>query len=222
MRFILEFDGVITDVMPAFYAAHRVAAEAVGWSRLDEATFRRLIRTKGREADVLPGAKQVKLDAYEAKFLEIIEEDAGIAELTAQDGLFERFRQFLRFGAVVLVATGRNIDARRQWIARQPWAEHVERFERLDEDARRRPVELGVLSEGDDRTVAVASSDVLVRSADAAGLFVVGVSTGTCSVKRLQQAGARVVYKALDELTTSLRNGAADLIRAGMLPLADA
>lgn len=219
MRFILEFDGVIADVMPAFYAAHRVAAEAVGWSRLDEATFRRLIRTKGREADVLPGAKQVKLEAYEVKLLEIVEEDARIADLTAQDGLFELFRQLLRFGSVVLVATGRNIDARRQWVARQPWAEHVERFERLDEDARRRPVELGVLSEGDERTVVVASSDVLVRSADAAGLFVVGLSTGTCSVKRLQQAGARVVYKALDELTTSLRDGAVDLIRAGLLPL---
>lgn len=220
MRFILEFDGVLADVMPAYYAAHRVAAEAVGWSHLDEATFRRLIRTKGREADVLPGAKQLKLDAYEVEFLEIIEEDAGIAQLTTQDGLSERFRQFLRFGPVVLVATGRNIDARRQWVAHQPWAEHVDRFEPLDEDARRRPVELGVLSEGDERTVVASSSDLLLRSADAAGLFAVGVSTGACSVKRLQQAGARVVYKALEQLTTSLRDGAADLVHAGMLPLA--
>jgi len=219
VRFILEFDGVIADVMAAYYAAYRAAAEAVGWSRLDEATFRRLTRTKGREADILPGAKQVKFDAYESGFFEIIEGNAAIAALAAQAGLHERLRQFLRFGPVVLVTTGRNLDARRHWVARQSWAAHVERFERLDDDARRRPVELGVLSEGDERTLVVASSDVLVRSTDAAGLFVVGVSTGTCSVKRLQQAGAGVVYKALDELTTSLRDGAADLIRAGMLPL---
>jgi len=219
LRFIVEFDGVLADVVPAWYAAHRAAAEAVGWSRLDEATFRRLIRTKGREADILPGAKQAKLDAYDTEFLKLIEQDASIAALTPQDGLFERFRQFQRFGPIVLVTTGGNIEARRRWVAGQPWSGSVARFERLDPDARKRPVELGVLSEGDERTAVVASSDVLVRSADAAGLFVVGVSTGTCTVKRLQQAGARVVYKALDELTTSLRDGAADLIRAGMLPL---
>ena len=76
-----------------------------------------------------------------------------------------------------------------------------------------------VLAEADDRVVVVATSDVLVRSADAADLFTVGVSSGACSVKRLQQAGARVVYRELAELAASLKGGGGDLVRAGMLPI---
>jgi len=46
----------------------------------------------------------------------------------------------------------------------------------------------------------------------------VGVSVGPCSLARLHQAGASVVYKALHELSASIRDGAADLVQAGLLP----
>lgn len=220
MRFIVEFDGVLADVMPALYAAHREAAASVGWSRVDEATFRRLIRTKGREADVLPGAKAVKVEAYERAFRDRVEEDASIASLKASSGVGESLRQFGRLGTIVAVTLGTNLEARRAWLGRQGWAGSIESFERLDADPRRRPAELRILSENDSRTVVVAPSDALVRSADAADLFTVAVSSGTCSVKRLQQAGPRVVYRELAELAESLKSGGADLVRAGLLPIA--
>jgi len=219
MRLILEFDGLLADVMPAMYAAHREAAASVGWSRLDEGTFRRLIRTKGREADVLPGAKQVKVDAYEQAFQARLEQDESIRSLDPQPGLDDDLRRLGRFGQVVLITLGRNLEARRAWLGEQRLSDGVEAFERLDEDPRRRPVELRVLADNDERAIVVATSDAVIRSADTAELFTVGVSSGPCSVKRLQQAGPRIVYKELAELAGSLKAGGADLVRAGLLPL---
>ena len=60
---------------------------------------------------------------------------------------------------------------------------------------------------------------LLIRSADSAELFTVGVACGNCTAARLHRAGARVVYKETDELVFSLRSGARDLIDADMLPL---
>ncbi len=219
MRFILEFDGVLADVMPGYFTAHRAAAQVVGWSRLDEPTFRRLTRTKGVEADILPGAKAAKLTAYHAEFERLVEADDAVAGLEPQADTADFLRQLGRFGSLLLVTVRSNIDARQRWLAHRDWSGAPPRFEKLDDNPRRRPVELKVLAEKDDRTVVVASSDILVRSADAADLFVIGVSCGECSIKRLTQAGARMVYKTPDQLTTSLQTGAADLVRAGMMPL---
>jgi len=220
MRLILEFEGLLADAMPVLYAVHRAAAASVGWSRLDEATFRRLIRTKGRDADVLPGAKAVKVEAYERAFQERVEEDASITSLGAPSRVAESLRQLGRFGTIVAVTLGTNVEARRAWLERQDWSGSIESFERLDADPRRRPAELRILSASDSRTVVVATSDALVRSADAADLFTAAVSSGASSVKRLQQAGPQVVYRELAELADSLKAGGADLVRAGLLPLA--
>ena len=65
MKIILEFDGPVFDPAPVYYAAHQAASGDVGWSRLDQATFWRLLRTKGRQADFLPGAKPVKIAEYQ-------------------------------------------------------------------------------------------------------------------------------------------------------------
>lgn len=219
MRVILEFDGVIADVMPGYFAAHRDAAQSVGWSRLDEPTFRRLTRTRGSEAELLPGAKPAKMASYRVAWDRLVEADAAVSSLKPQAGLPEFVRQLRRFGSLIVVTVRPNIEARRHWLDRQGGLDAISCFERLSDDPRRRPVELKVLAANDDRTIVVGSSDTLVRSADAGELFVIGLSTGDCSVKRLTQAGARLVYAAPEQLSNSLQTGGADLVRAGMLPL---
>ena len=71
----------------------------------------------------------------------------------------------------------------------------------------------------DPRAVVVASTDTLLRSADAADLLTVGIASGICFATRLHRAGAKVAYAELGELADSLRNGAKDLIQAGVPPL---
>ena len=218
MRFIIEFDGVVFDVAEAWYAAHAAATQAVGWSRLEQATFWRLIRTKGREADVLPGAKPIKLTEYWAKFDEQLETGDGLAKSVSQEGINETLSLLGRHGSIVLLTLGDNQAARRGLLERNGLARFFQQFERLDADPRRRPAELRVLAAGDPRTIVVAASDALIRSAGSAELVSVGVSSGGCNATRLHQAGAGLVYKDLSELADSLTTGGHDLVRAGLLP----
>lgn len=218
MRFIIEFDGVVFDVAEAWYAAHAAATQAVGWSRLDQATFWRLTRTRGREADVLPAARPAKLNEYRAKFDDALDTDEVLAKSVPQDGIGETLSALVRQGSLTQVSLGSNLPARRGLLERNGLARFLTPFERLDADPRRRPAELRALAAGDPRTMVVAASDALIRSAGSADLFSVGVSSGACNATRLHQAGAGLVYRDLSELADSLAAGGHDLVRAGLLP----
>ena len=218
VRFIIEFDGVIFDLRAVYYEAHRTIAAEVGWSRLDEPTFWRLTRTKGRDADLLPGAAPVKLKQYFARFTEKLEDDDMIARYTPQpdvDGVLDDLAQR---GTCCATTLGGNLAARHRALDQANLTRFFTAVEKLDPDPRRRPAELKVLAAGDPRTVVVASTDYLIRAAGQADLFTVGVSSGFCAARRLHQAGADIVYPNMDALAESLALGGQDLIRAGLLP----
>ncbi len=218
VRIIIEFDGPVFDPAPVHYAAHQAAATDVGWSRLDQATFWRLMRTKGKQADFLPGAKPAKITEYDRRFAEHMESDALIAACGPQPEVRETLAQLARIASCSLMTAGSNVDGRRVALEKHGLAGFAERLEGVESDPRRRPAQLRRLGEGDPRTLVAAATDSLIRSAVEAELFAIGIASGGCSVARLHQAGANVVYKELHELATSLRSGAADLIGAGLLP----
>ena len=216
MRFLIEFDGVIANVEEAWHAAHASAASAVGWAKLDRATFWRLLRAQGFEANFLPGAKPVK----QAEHVALLQRGMDVAETIARCGLSPDAEKGLVAlagrGALIGVTLGANVDARREWLARHRLGGLVPRCEALHADARRRPAEIVALAEKDRQAMVVAGGDALVRSADGAGVFTVGVSTGPCVAARLHRAGARMVFGTLDELAAALRDGAPELVRAGL------
>ena len=218
MRLIIEFDGSVFDPATVYYAAHQAAIAEVGWSRLDQATFWRLLRTKGRQADLLPGAKPVKIAEYEKRFDTCLESDALVASYQPQPDIRDTLMQLARFGACSLITLGSNLAGRRMVLEKHGLAGLFARFDGMEADPRRRPAELRRLCEADARTLVVAASDSLIRSAGEAETLSVGIAAGPCSVTRLHQAGADVVYKALHELSASIRDGAADLVQAGLLP----
>ena len=218
VRLIIEFDGPVFDPATVYYAAHRAAAAEVGWSQLDQATFWRLLRTKGRQADLLPGAKPVKIAEYEKRFDTHLESDALLASYQPQPDICDTLAQLARYGACSLITLGSNVAGRRTALEKHGLVDRIARFDGIEADPRRRPAELRKLCEADPRSLVVAASDSLIRSAGEAGVVSVGVAAGPCSVARLHQAGASVVYKALQELSASIRDGAADLVRAGLLP----
>lgn len=218
MRFIIEFDGPVFDPAPVYYAAHQAAVAEVGWSRLDQATFWRLLRTKGRQADLLPGAKPVKIADYEKRFNAHLESDALVASYQPQPDTRDALLQLAHAGTCCLITMGSNVAGRRTVLEKHGLAGILEQFDGLEADPRLRPAELRRLGEADPRTLVVAASDALIRSAGEAGVLGVGIAVGPCSVARLHQAGAGVVYKALHELSASIRDGAADLVQAGLLP----
>jgi beta-phosphoglucomutase-like phosphatase (HAD superfamily) len=218
MRFIVEFDGPICDVSKVHHLAHQAAAKEVGWSRLDQATFWRLTRTKGREADLLPGARDGKLNEYHAKFAEHVEADELVAAAVPLEDIARQLRALAGKGPCVLVTLGRNLPARVDLLKKAGLAPFFVDFQSLSADPRRRPSELRVLAANERRTIVVASTDALIRSAGQSDLFTVGIPLGVCAAKRLHQAGASVVHDDLDELLATFRDGAADIIRAGLSP----
>ena len=218
MRFIIEFDGPVFDPSSVYYAAHQAAAADVGWSRLDQATFWRLLRTKGRQADFLPGAKPVKIAEYQKRFDDHLESETRVASYQPQPDIRVTLTQLARNGSCCLITLGSNLVGRRTVLEKHGLASFFTRFDKLEADPRRRPAELRRLGEADPRTLVVAASDALIRSAGEAGKISVGIAIGPCSAARLHQAGASVIYKALHELSASIHNGAADLVLAGLLP----
>lgn len=218
MRFIIEFDGPVCDTSAAHYAAHQAAAKDVGWSRLDQATFWRLTRTKGREADLLPGAREGKLTEYHAKFAELVESSELLEKASPEEAAAQHLRFLKGQGACVLVTIGRNLAARSAILERAGLRSFFADAQSLSDDPRRRPAELKALASGDRRTIVVAATDALIRSAGQAEIFTVGVPLGSCTEKRLHQAGAAIVYGDLGDLVASVQAGAADLVKAGLLP----
>ena len=215
MRFIIEYDGCIVDVAPALYAAYCRAAGNVGWSRLQEAEFRRLIRSRGPAANLLPGAKPAKTKQFQARFEEYLEDDEIIERHKAHERVMDTMEEVTREGDCGLVTLGSNAEARRRVLRRSGVDRFISSFETLSSDPRRRPAELLALAAGERRTVVAACSDVIIRSAREASIFVAGISSGMCGIARLQQAGADIIYKRLDELAQSSTAGARDMIRAG-------
>ena len=218
VRFIIEFDGPVFDPAPVYYAAHQAAAAEVGWSQLDRATFWRLARTKGRQADLLPGAKPVKIAEYQKRFDAHLESDASIALYGPHRDVRGPLTQLARAGTCSLITAGANLAGRRAALAKHVFRGLFTRVDGLEADPRRRPAQIRGFGEGDPRTLVVAATDSLIRSASEAGVVTVGIAAGSCSVARLHQGGAGVVYKALHELSASLLNGAPDLVQAGLLP----
>lgn len=206
------------DLEAAWYRAHREVAQAVGWSRLDQARFWRLIRKEGRSANVLPACKPLKLADYQTRFAERVESDEIITLLEPYEGVTDSLAALTRYGTLHFVTGGKNASARRKALESTGLAGTSNEIVALDPNVRRRPGELKTLAAGDPRTLVVSAADDLIRAAGEAELFTVGIACGACVAARLHQGGADVVYGSLDQLVDSLAQGGQDLIRAGLLP----
>ena len=218
VRFIIEFDGPVADIAAVCYEAFVEAAGAVGWSKLDQPTFWRLVRTKGWDANLLPGARPIKIKEYQRVFAERLASDHLVERYVPRPGIAGVLRALAKHGACSLMTTCSNVAGRRKVLERAGLSSYFDRIEALNADPRRRPAELAVLAEGDRRTIVAAAGDILIRAAGEADLFAAGISNGAATKTRLQQAGADVVYADLQAVADSLAVGAPDMIRAGLLP----
>lgn len=218
MNLILEIDGLLLDVGPAWYRVHREVATAVGWSTLDQGSFWRQTRKKGRNVSPLPGARPAKVKEYYARFDERLEADEVLLDCEPHEAIDGVLASLATKGSVCLVTLGSNLQARRAVLERFGLLRFADRIEGLDADPRKRPAELRALAAGDERTLMAAASDFVIRAAGEAGIVAAGIPRGPCSADRLHQAGADIVYKNLEELRAAIAEGSDDLIRAGLLP----
>ena len=218
MKFIIEFDGPLVELRRVYHEVHREIAAGVGWSARDEATFWRLTRTKGRDANLLPGARPIKLEEYHRRFDGRLEDDAIIGQYAPHANIKGVLNDLMKYGTCHLITLGANVAARIRVLDSAGLTRRFTGGTALNPDPRRRPAELRALAENDPRTVVAASSAPAIRAAGQVDLFAVGIGSGASTPARLHQAGADIVYPDLAGLHASLACGAGDLIRAGLLP----
>jgi phosphoglycolate phosphatase-like HAD superfamily hydrolase len=219
VRLILEFDGPVFDVAPLYYDLHCAIAAELGWSQLDRNTYWRITRKHGRNANVLPGARPVKLEAYHTRFTERLETDGSLLAYEPHADIKRALTVFQSHGVCHLITVGSNPQARTRVLGRYELSGLFSEVVGLDAEPRRRPGELRALADGDPRTLVAAASGAIIRAAGAADLLAVGIACGAYGESRLYQAGAALIYRSLHDLAQSLISGAEDLIRAGLLPL---
>jgi len=218
MKFIIEFDGIVADTAPPWYEAHRRAAADVGWSKLDQPTFWRLTRTQGMDANILPGAKPIKLKKYYERFHELIETDELVALARVDADIHEPLRRLRHKGDCVFVNAAPNVEARKRWLGEASVSEPPIALDVLSPDPSEQIQELRNLAGPDKRAVVVAATDTVVRAGRSAEILAIAISSGSCSKKRLHQAGADLVYTNLADLAESVAAGGKDLTEAGLLP----
>lgn len=219
MQTILELDGLVFDIGDALHKAHATAVAELGWSKLDPATFRRLLRTKGPAADFLRGAPHKKAEAYAERFSELARSAEILGTAPLRDGLGDALRRLRREGAVIGVTAGEALGSWRPALEGARWGGDFSELLPLSTDPRRRPVELKALAAGDRRTLVVAATEVLCRSSDAAGCVCAGIPVADATGPRLQRAGADLIVGGLEELAEMVGRGASELVRAGLPPV---
>ena len=218
MRFIVECDGPIFDVVGAYYAAHVRAAKESSWARLDQARFFRMMKKEGLTTHVLPGAPAGKVNEYHRRLAEALESSDVVRHFAPHEEVKDSLTGLKRFGSICLLTLGRDVETRWAMAEEAGLRGMVESVERLNDDPRRRAGELKALSKGEARGMVVGCSDTLIRAADEAELFTVGLTCGACDESRLHRAGARAVRRDLSALAEELRQGAGELIRLGLPP----
>lgn len=223
LTFIIEADGVLLDIRPAYASAHQMAVRDVGWSVMAPDDFWRRVRSKGEQSIVLPGIPPLKLKRYQSAFDEWVENEASWKDVRVVENLNDIMRKVSRIGTCMVMSCGRNPELRCKLLTSQyqgplPLGEVFA----LDSDPRKRSAGLRAKLSGvaEGRAVAVVSTDLCTRTAREIGLLTVGISSGSCSAARLTQAGAEIVYRRFSEFANSLSSGAADLIDAGLAPAA--
>lgn len=219
MFILIEWDGVLADVMAGYHRAHQQCAAKVGWSALDSARFRAAMRKQGPDAQVLPGAPLPKVKSYRELFIAALESDEVLRATPLHESANLHLKAVARHATLICLTLGTNLAARQEVLQKGGIAALCAQSAALDPDPRRRPGHLRTLAGNEKRVLVAAASEPLLRAAGSADMIAVGFSTGAASSARLQQAGADIVYGGLDELAGTLTRGAPDLVRAGLLPL---
>lgn len=216
MKFILECDGVVLDVQPAYWAAYTAVCAELGAPRIDPAAFWRAIRKGAADGDLVRGVKPTRLRDFRRRFDERLEADEGIAAIEPHSDVGRALATLRQAGECVLVSTGPNRTARQKLLDAANLSVHFSRMKALSEDRGYRIDQLRVLSDGDPQTVVAAASETLILSAEDSELFAAGVASGTCTRPRLTRAGARVVFADLADLAECVAAGADELVSAGL------
>lgn len=213
---VVEYEGVLVDVRPRYWAAHQQGLAAVGLNGPDPEEFWRLIRTGASDGLLVPMARTTQMLEY-AKVRDQARNDAELFNLDeAHENLEPSLRVLKAMGACHLASLSPNRDALNAALNRLNLWMYFDRKAVLPVDRERRVKAIAEMA-GGGRSLAVAGSVPFAYSANEAGCRVVGLTTGVAFPKQMRQVGVDLFYESLDELTDALSRHDPQLQRIGVI-----
>ncbi|MCP4590501.1 MAG: HAD family hydrolase [bacterium] len=217
IKLIIELDGPVLDVEPVYWAAYSCIAAELGLARKDRAEFWRSVRRGGGVGDLLTGAKPRHIQRFREGFPQALESDECLRQAGEHEGVAAELRSLYAIQHVLsLVTLGQNSAARQAVLDGYDLSTHFTEMTRLTGDGYQRLARLRELAVDCRRVLVAASSESLIKLADEAGLFAVGIHGGPCTGRRLTQAGARVTYRGMADLAEEITAGGRTLIDLGL------
>ncbi len=213
---IVEYEGVLVDVRPRYWAAHQQGLAAVGLNGPDPEEFWRLIRTGASDGLLAPMARTTQMLEY-AKARDQARNDTDLFALDeAHENLEPSLRVLKAMGTCHLASLSPNRDALNAVLNRLNLWMYFDRKAVLPVDRERRVKAITEMA-GSGRSLAVAGSVPFAYAASEAGCRVVGLTTGVAFPKQMRQVGVDLFYESLDALTDALSRHDPELQRIGVI-----
>lgn len=213
---IIEYDGVLVNLQPRYWAAHSQAVAAAGFQGPTQDEFWRLLRTGASDGQLVPYAKSAKVLEYAAlrnRLLhgaELMELDEGWPDTAIN------LKVLKNMGTCHIASLCPNRDALNAALNRLDVWMYFDKKQVLPADSDRRIEALQQMS-GGMRTLAVAGTIPFAYAANEAGCRVVGMKTGLAFPKQFRQVGVDVCFDSLDGLTDALARRDPELQRIGVI-----
>jgi phosphoglycolate phosphatase-like HAD superfamily hydrolase len=213
---IVEYEGVVIDVRPRYWAAHQTATAALGLAGPPEPEFWRLLRTEAPDAMMVPQARPHQVLEYRRRRDEQINRTDLMALDQAAADAPASLRALKEMGTLHVATFCPNREGINATLDRLVLWMYFDQKRVLPQDRDRRVAALREMADGNHMTLAVAGTVAFAYAAGEAGCRVVGMNTGLAFPKLMRQVGVDLFFDSLDALTSALTQRDPALQRIGI------
>jgi phosphoglycolate phosphatase-like HAD superfamily hydrolase len=217
MRLLIEVDGVILDVQPAFWAAYRGAVARVGLAPADARTFWRLIRTGASDEQLLERARPHQVKQMRAELDQRLESAEVAGTMILHEGAADALGRLVGRFEVQAITRFANTGALLAALRPTAAARYFELIDRIDAQAEAAARTIRALVDARPPAAVLCASALMARAASEAEAINIGIASGACIGKRLAKWGTAAMYPDLPAFADAVDRGESELVRAGLL-----
>lgn len=217
MWLIIEVDGVVMDVQPAYWAAYRAGVAAVGLAPADARTFWRLIRTGAADEQLLERARPHQVKQMRSEFDQRLASEDALTAIKLHDGVTPVLEHLARRFDLHAISTHTNTSAVLNALRNTPAGRFFQSIDRIEPDPAMASRTAQRLMDAHRPAAVLGASELIVRAASGVEAINIGIASGTCIGKRLAKWGTAAVYPDLSTFADAVDSSDAELVRAGLL-----
>ncbi len=214
MQIIVEIDGILTNLRPAYWQAYQDAMRQVGLACADEGSFWRVIRRGDPISMVVQGGKPRHIASFETAFSTALGAPPFAEKLELHEDARDYATQLKKLGTCHYVT--QNTHAETLWKILTPvTGSGCEATVTTLTDGRINAQFQSLV--GSARPVIVLSAgERLLQVADSIGYVPIGIASGACIAKRMPRFGAIATYRDVTAFCEARAEGDPVLVRAGI------